>query len=64
MAEATIPVTKDMKQRIDNEKRNGETYNGLLRRLLDGHEDYVTEQRARSIANDQISERVVREAQQ
>jgi len=34
MAEATIPVKQDVKDLVDAEKRDGETYNGLLRRLL------------------------------
>lgn len=34
MAEATIPVKQDVKDLVDAEKREGETYNGVLKRLL------------------------------
>ena len=45
MAEATIPVKKDVKEKIKDEKRENETYNGVLLRLLgESAENYVTEE--------------------
>jgi len=64
MTDATIPVSREVKDRVDQEKEDGETYNRLLRRLLDGSGEYVTEKKAREIADEQITARVVSEAQE
>jgi len=64
MTDTTIPVSRNVKEQIDNEKREGETYNGTLLRIIGNYESAIDERTAREIANQQISERVVPKAQQ
>lgn len=65
MAEATIPVKQEVKDAVDAEKRNGETYNRLLMRLLNElEENRFSEDEIRDIARDEArkaAEGVIRE---
>ena len=65
MAEATIPVKQEVKDAVDAEKRNGETYNRLLMRLLNElDESRLSENEIREIARDEArkaTEDVIRE---
>jgi len=63
MGHKTIPCSADVKARIDDVKREGETYNGVLIRLIESHQESINSDQAREIANEQIAERVVPEAQ-
>lgn len=63
MGNTTIPCSREVKAKIDAEKKEGETYNGTLLRLIETYESAVTESEAREIANEQIAERVLSEAQ-
>jgi len=54
MAEATIPVKQEVKDLVDAEKRDGETYNGLLRRLLgEAEQTEWTQEEIEAIAEEQ-----------
>lgn len=39
MAETTIPCSKDTRERVKDIKRGGETYEEVLNRLLESHEN-------------------------
>jgi len=57
MAEATIPVKQEVKDRVDAEKRDGETYNRLLRRLLgEAEQTEWTQEEIEAIAAEQARE--------
>jgi hypothetical protein len=49
MAETTIPVSRDVKELLEEQKDSDETWNNLLRRLA-GETTFVSEEEARSIA--------------
>jgi predicted CopG family antitoxin len=63
----TIEITKAQKAQLDELKTGSkESYKDVLQRLIDGYDtdgDDMTEATVRSIANEQITERVVPEAQ-
>lgn len=51
MAEATIPVRQDVKDKINSEKSEHESYNAVLLRLLGEHEEKNwTEEEIRGMA--------------
>jgi len=64
MTDTTIPVDSDVKNRLSQLKREKETWNGLFVRLVESHDEYVTALEAREIADEQITSRVVSEAQE
>jgi len=65
MAEATIPVKQEVKDLVDAEKRDGETYNGVLKRLLGENEQTEwTQDEIEAIAAEQARQVVEQLARQ
>lgn len=61
MAEATIPVRQDVKDKIDSEKSEHESYNAVLLRLLgEGDETQWSEDEIRSIARAEAKDMIRR----
>ena len=59
----TIKLQYDTKEALRELKQPKESFDDVVRRLAEVDNSFVTESRAREIATEQISERVVPEAQ-
>jgi predicted CopG family antitoxin len=59
----TIKLQDDTKEALRELKQSKESFDDVVRRLAEVDNSFVTESRAREIATEQISERVVPEAQ-
>ena len=59
----TIKLQDDTKEALRELKQSKESFDDVVRRLAEVDDSFVTESRAREIATEQISERVVPEAQ-
>jgi len=64
MSKTTIALTEATKGVLDEHKREGETYNDVVKRLAGATDGTLwTESELREIAREEITERVVTEAQ-
>lgn len=59
----TIRLAEDTRDKLAALKRDNESYDTAVKRLLGEYDGVVSQSEAREIANEQITERVVPEAQ-